>query len=210
MSSTTWKPTSASERVLVKIASQDASLRTLVAACLMNKEAGYKLMKSAEDAAAAPGSDKSWGEKLGENLSAAGQKIGDWWKERGWQDLATAGVTGGAAYGASWLVPGLRKKHLLQALIGAAAAGAGGYYGKEIRDAGETVWNGAKDLYNNVTKGSASSGGDKKPEGGKITPDQAHALYTVQKQLEAAKGRQQRLMTLQPTADDLKSLSGKK
>ena len=50
----------------------------------------------------------------------------------------TAALAGGAAYAASGLIPGLKKKRLARALmalgVGGAAGGAAGYYGNTIQD----------------------------------------------------------------------------
>lgn len=116
-----WKPTSASERIMTKIASHDPSLIAVCSACRMSKKA----------------------ESIADTINNWGQKAVDWASKDNYSNLKNVGSglgTGLGTYALSGLVPGARKHRGLRAL-GALCAGIGaGMYGDQIRQGAQTLW----------------------------------------------------------------------
>ena len=60
----------------------------------------------------------------------------NWFTANNYSNLKDIGIgvgTGALTYGASGLIPGLKKKRLARALIALGVGGAAGYYGSNIR-----------------------------------------------------------------------------
>jgi hypothetical protein len=116
-----WKPTSASERIMTKIASHDPSLIAVCSACRMSKKA----------------------ESIADTINNWGQKAMDWASKDNYSNLKNVGIglgTGLGTYALSGLVPGARKHRGLRAL-GALGAGIGaGVYGDQIRQGAQSLW----------------------------------------------------------------------
>lgn len=123
-----WKPTNASERIMVKIATHDPSLRAVCSMCRMSKKA---------DGIADTIND--WGQKAVE----WGKQTADWASKDNFNNLKNVGVglgTGLGTYALSGLLPGA-KKHRGLRLLGALGAGLGaGAYGDEIRQGVQNLW----------------------------------------------------------------------
>ena len=116
-----WKPTSASERIMTKIASHDPSLIAVCSVCRMSKKA----------------------ESIADTINNWGQKAMDWASKDNFNNLKNVGIglgTGLGTYALSGLVPGARKHRGLRAL-GALGAGIGaGMYGDQIRQGAQSLW----------------------------------------------------------------------
>ena len=71
-----------------------------------------------------------------EEARKSGKQYPNWFTANNYSNLKDIGIgvgTGALTYGATGLIPGLKKKRLARALIALTAGGAAGYYGSNIR-----------------------------------------------------------------------------